>query len=324
MKESLFVKQNSKKWEKYEGHNTEDPDEVANQFIAVTDDLAYARTFYPKSKTTLYLNGLASKFHQSIYQNKKEKSSRFSGFWKYELPALFKKHELLLLYSFLFFVVFCLMGALSAKYDDRFVRLILGNEYVNMTNENITKGDPFAVYKDKQEFFMFFRIALNNIYVSVSTYVLGIFLSVGTLFSLIRNGIMLGSFEYYFFSKGLGWESVLVIWIHGTLEISAIIIAGAAGLVLGNSLLFPKTYSRLISLKRGAKEGLKIIIGLIPVFICAAFLEGFITRHTEMPLWLSISILAASFFFIVWYVIIYPNILYRSTLNNQPNNEAES
>src|SRR5690606_30617651 len=141
---------------------------------------------------------------------------------------------------------------------------------------------------------------------------------------LIRNGIMLGSVQYYFFSKGLGWDSVLVIWIHGTLEISAIVIAGAAGLVMGNSFLFPKTYKRMVAFKQGAKDGLKMVIGLIPVFLTAAFLEGFVTRHTDMPLWLSCSILASSLAFIVWYMVIYPNRLHQSSQLTNLHHGTES
>jgi uncharacterized membrane protein SpoIIM required for sporulation len=117
---------------------------------------------------------------------------------------------------------------------------------------------------------------------------------------------MLGSFQYYFFSKGLGWKSVLVIWIHGTLEISSIIIAGGAGLVLARSLIFPGSYRRLPSLQRGGREGIMLLIGLVPIFIMAAFLEGFVTRHTGMPVWLSLIILGGSLLFIIWYFVIYP------------------
>jgi uncharacterized membrane protein SpoIIM required for sporulation len=313
MREPLFVKQNSTKWTSFEQEPTNDPDELADRFIQITDDLAYAKTFYPKSKTTAYLNGLAAGLHQSIYKNKGEKSNRFLTFWKYELPLLFKTYQKQLLYAFLFFMVFCLIGALSAKYDENFVRLIMGDQYVDMTNANIMKGDPFGVYKHGSETLMFFGIAINNIYVSLVTFVSGIIFTVGTVYYLFRNGIMLGSFQYYFFSKGLGVKSILVIWIHGTLEISSIIIAGAAGIILGNSLLFPKTYSRLVSLKRGAKDGMKVAIGIIPILIVAAFFEGFVTRHTEMPAWLSITILVSSLLFIIWYVIIYPNKIYKAT-----------
>jgi uncharacterized membrane protein SpoIIM required for sporulation len=312
MREPLFVKQNAEKWSQFEQSPTDDPDEIAERFIKIVDDLAYAKTFYPKSKTTAYLNGLAAKLHQSIYKNKTEKNNRFITFWKFELPLLFKKYQKQLLYSFIFFVVFCLIGAISAKYDENFLRLILGPTYVDMTNENIAKGDPFGVYKSHDEFSMFFSIAANNIFVSLMIFVSGIIFSVGSIYYMFQNGIMLGSFEYYFFSKGLGLQSILVIWIHGTIEISSIIIAGAAGLVLGNSFLFPKTYTRLASLKIGAKNGMKMAIGLVPLFIIAAFFEGFVTRHTEMPLWLSITILITSLCFIIWYVIIYPNKLYKN------------
>ncbi|MDR3694535.1 stage II sporulation protein M [Mucilaginibacter sp.] len=312
MREPLFVKQNSERWKSFETAPTSDPDELADRFIQITDDLAYAKTFYPKSKTTEYLNGLAAGLHQSIYKNKTEKSNRFISFWKYELPLLFKTYQRQLLYAFIFTVIFSLIGALSAKYDENFVRLIMGSEYVDMTNENIAKGDPFGVYKQAGEFPMFIMIASNNIYVAMINFVSGIIFSVGAIYLMFKNGLMLGAFQYYFFSKGLGIQSVLVIWIHGTLEISSFIIAGAAGLVLGNSFLFPKTYTRMESLKKGAKDGMKMTVGLVPIFLTAAFFESFVTRHTEMPVWLSVSILTFSLIFMIWYVIIYPNKLYKN------------
>ena len=290
---------------------TSNPDELANRFIQITDDLAYAKTFYPKSKTTEYLNGLAATLHQSIYKNKTEKGNRFITFWKYELPLLFKEYQKQLLYSFIFFAVFTAMGVFSAKYDDSFLRLILGDRYVDMTNANIAKGDPFGVYKDEGEFTMFVGIASNNIYVALINFVAGIVFSVGSVLLLFQNSLMLGAFEGFFFSKGLGMQSILVIFIHGTLEMSSFVIASAAGLVLGNSLLFPKTYTRIVSLKKGAKDGMKLVIGIVPVLLVAAFFESFVTRHTGMPVWLSISILASSLTFVIWYVIIYPNLLYK-------------
>lgn len=316
MREALFISQNSKKWEEYENVPTQDPDELAERFIAITDDLAYAKTFYPKSKTTVYLNKLAGGFHQSIYKNKKERKNRITEYWKYELPLLFHSYRRLLFYSFLFFILFFLLGLLSAKYDNTFVRLIMGDTYVNMTEENIRKGDPFGVYKDTDSFSMFFGISLNNLYVTAICYVSGIIFSIGPVYILFKNGIMLGAFEYLFISKGLGFESLLVVWIHGTLEISSIIIAGGAGLIFGNSMLFPKTYTRALSIKKGAMDGMKIMLGISPIIVVAAIFESFITRHTEMPVWLSVSILAGSLAFMIWYVIIYPVKLQKSRIYN--------
>jgi len=320
MREPLFVKQNSERWNEIEHQPSKDPDVLAERFIQITDDLAYAKTFYPKSNTTQYLNGLAARLHQSIYKNKTEKSNRFAMFWVFELPVLFRIYRRQLLYALLFFIVFVAIGVLSAKYDDNFLRLILGDGYVDMTLANIAKGDPFGVYKGDHPFWMFLQIGSNNIFVSLVTYVAGLFFSAGTLYYMLRNGLMLGAFEYFFFSKGLGWSSILVIWIHGTIEISSLVIAGAAGLVLGNGLLFPKTYSRLESLKRNAKDSLKMVLGLVPLFVTAATLESFVTRHTEMPQWLSIGILAVSLVFMIWYVVIYPVKVYNKMLLDETKN----
>ena len=322
MREALFLKQNKERWSAYEKEPSSDPDELAERFIQLTDDLAYARTFYPKSKTVQYLNGLAGSIHLAIYKNKKEKQNRLIEFWKYELPLVMARNQRALLYAFLFFTCFVLIGVLSAHFDENFIRLILGDGYVNMTNENIEKGDPFGVYKSRDPMTMFLTIAFNNIYVSFRVFVMGLMLGVGTVYGLFYNGIMLGSFEYYFFSKGIGFDSILVVFIHGTLEISAIIIAGAAGLVLGNSILFPKTLTRMQSVIRGAKDGLKIIIGLLPVFLLAAFFEGFITRHTDMPVWMSSFILLASLTFIIYYFIVYPRKLLGKISSKGNNGEV--
>ena len=131
----------------------------------------------------------------------------------------------------------------------------------------------------------------------------------------MQNGIMLGSFQYFFYEKGLLWESVRTIWIHGTIEISVIIIAGCAGLVMANGMIFPGTYTRLESFKRGVIGGLKILLSTIPFFIIAGFLEGFVTRHTEMPDWLAIFIILSSLALIIFYYVIYPHQLHKKTKN---------
>ena len=106
----------------------------------------------------------------------------------------------------MFFIVFCFVGAVSAKYDDSFIRLILGDDYVNMTNENIRKGNPFGVYGHSDQLTMFLFIAYNNIQVSFIAFVGGIFFCILTVLLLAKNGLMLGSFEYYFFSKDLDFS----------------------------------------------------------------------------------------------------------------------
>ncbi|MCO4292891.1 stage II sporulation protein M [Solitalea sp. MAHUQ-68] len=321
MREIVFVQRNEEKWKRFENNVEGSPDETAEQFIELTDDLSYARTFYPNSATTKYLNKLTAKFHLSIYKNKKEKTNRIVSFWKYELPQLLANHRKQLLYSFLIFFIGLSIGALSAAKDETFVRLILGDSYVNQTIQNIEKGEPTAIYKSGNETDMFMAITVNNIKVSFLAFIAGVLLSLGTAWLLFTNGIMLGAFQYFFYTKGVLMASALSIWIHGTLEISAIIIAGCAGLVMGNSILFPHTYSRLDSFKKGARNGIKIVIGLVPIFITAGFLESFITRYAEMPLALSLFIILGSLSFVLYYFVIYP---YRLTNHQNQLNATQN
>jgi uncharacterized membrane protein SpoIIM required for sporulation len=317
VREGQFIQQNIEKWKIYQYEPTTDPDEMADRFTELVNDLGYAKTFYPQSRVTVYLNKLASGIYLGIYKNKKEESSRIIRFWKTELPLVIRKHHRILFYSLIIFLVFSLMAAFSAANDQEFVRGVLGNAYMEMTEQNIAKGDPFGVYKEQNPLSMFLWIAVHNVQVSFGIFVAGILAGLGTIWLMFNNGVMLGAFQYYFFSRGLGWKSVLVIWIHGTLEISSIIIAGAAGLVLGKSLIFPGTYKRLPSLMQGAKDGFKMMIGLVPVFVMAAFLEGYVTRYTQMPLLLSLFILISSAGFIIWYFIIYPIRLGRKERMDQ-------
>lgn len=316
MKEAQFIKFNKVKWIAIEsdldGQQPVSPDKLTEYFVRITDDLSFARTYFNNSNTHLYLNELASRIHQRIYKNKRENSRRFITFWKEEVPLAIHASRKELLYSLIIFVTAMLIGAFSSAYDPDFARLIMGDAYINMTEANIEKDDPMAVYKDAKQIEMFLGITINNIWVSFNVFAFGIMFSLGAAFMLFRNGVMLGAFQYYFYQKGLLMTSALTIWIHGAIEISSIVIAGGAGLVLGNSFLFPGTYSRLESLKAGARRGLKVVIGLVPLFILAGFLESYVTRLTEMPDLIKVAIITMSFALVVYYFIIYPKKLTRN------------
>lgn len=310
MKEAAFVKENKPRWEEFEKvilHQQEaGPDRLAELFIQVTDDLSFARTHYPDSRTTKYLNGLAGKVHLQIYKNKKEDKNRFVSFWKEELPDVMFEVRRPLLLAFILFVAAAIVGAVSAKYDDTFARLIMGDGYVNMTLENIKKGNPTDVYGQQGEFMMFVMITWNNILVSFRVFVFGFFASLGTAIYLVYNGIMVGTFIMFFGLEQQLQQALPVIMLHGTVELSSIVIAAAAGFTMGNSLLFPGTYSRLASFKMGALKGLKIVMGLVPFFILAGFIESFITRYAFMHWTIKTIIIGSSALLMVYYFVIYP------------------
>ena len=311
MREAVFLRQNQERWQQYEQRPPAGPDELAARFVALTDDLAYAQTFYPQSDTTAYLNQLASRQHQAIYKNKAEDGRRFGRFWALELPLAVSRHRSELRWALLVFGLSVLVGGLSAAYDDTFVRVVLGDGYVNQTLENIRHGDPMAVYKQGPEAPMFLRITFHNVQIALLCFALGITGGVGTTFVLFQNGLMLGAFQFFFFRQHVLLASLLTVWLHGTLEISSIVLAGGAGFVLARGLLFPGTFARRDSLRLAARDSLKLAVGTVPVLGVAGFIESYLTRHTEMPLAASLLLIGGSAAFIGWYFVLRPRQLRR-------------
>jgi uncharacterized membrane protein SpoIIM required for sporulation len=286
MRETDFINDHSPKWQDIEDALKTppiEPDTLKDMFVQVTDDLSYARTFYPNRSVRVYLNDLAKRLFFYVYAYNIAKSKRTRSFWGEELPLLMYGARRDMLIAFLVFWVAFIAGALSCAMDPDFPKLILGETYVKMTEANIAAGDPMAVYKSRGQFDMALGITANNLYVAFLSFISGIFFAIGALMIMISNGIMVGAFQYFFAQQGLFQESFLTIWVHGTLEISAIIIAGGAGITMGRGLAFPGTYSRLQAFRQSARRGLKIFFGIVPVIILAALSESFLTRYTDTP-----------------------------------------
>ncbi len=309
MRETNFIQQNKNKWQDFEEileGRYHDPDKLNDLFVQITDDLSYSRTFYPNRSVRVYLNSLAQRIFFTIYKSRHSPIKKVGHFWLEELPQLVYEARQSFLLAFLVFLLSFAIGMLSSFMDPDFVRVILGDSYVNMTEENIRSGDPMAVYKERGQLGMALGITANNLWVAFLTFVMGVFYAVGSIVIMISNGIMVGAFQYFFIEKGLFWESFLTIWIHGTLEISAIIIAGAAGITMGKGLVFPGTYTRMQSFQRAARRGVKIMIGITPIIITAGFIEGYLTRHTDTPDSVRGLFILVCLIFVLTYFVWYP------------------
>jgi uncharacterized membrane protein SpoIIM required for sporulation len=328
MKEGLFLRKNKQKWENIERETRQieqiHPDRLGEIFIELSDDLSYARTHHTQSPVTKYLNALTARVHQTIYKQQNIRWEQIIHFWKKDLPLTMARVRKPMLVAFAIFILSTLIGVVSVLNDEsgdyEFARGILGDGYVNITLRNIKEGNPMGVYQGEEPITMFLRIAFNNIRVAFITFVWGgfaeivgipafCFLSIGTAYILFVNGVMLGTFQTLFFKENLLWESAGVIWLHGTIEIWSIVMAGTAGIVMGNSIFFPQTYTRRDSFRRGAELGGKIMLGLVPFFLIAAFIESFVTRYANMPLIFKLLIIFGSLTLVVYYFVIYPYLL---------------
>ena len=318
MREVAFIKQNKEKWlgieQIIDGKVKKNPDDLSTLYINLVNDLSFAQTYYPKSKTTIYLNHLSSRIFQRIYKTKRAEQNRLFYFFKTEVPLLMFQYRRYLYYAFGFFILFTLIGFISSYYDKDFVKIILGESYVNMTIENIKNGNAVGVYQQGSTWGSTIAITFNNLKVGATLFTLGVFGGVGTLYALMRNCIMLGSFQYFFAEYGALKDSARGIWLHGTFEIFSMVVEAMAGLILGASILFPKTFSRFQSFKLGFKDAFKIFLSTIPFTIIAGIIEGYVTRHAlKMPEILNLIIIFGCLFLIGGYYFIYPYFVHKKS-----------
>lgn len=310
MREAVFIKQNIARWREYqqrlEDTSSESPDVLAQMYTELTSDLAFSRTHFPDATITSMLNAMTLRLHNKIYRGRREQWSRLWTFWTDEVPMAVYENRRSMLTALAVFVFFFLVGIVSLLGDDGFARLILGDGYVDMTIENIKNGVPTDVYSQGQEGASFFAIMLNNLRVDVLSVSLGIFTPFLTAMVLMYNAIMVGAFLFFFLQYGVMGDAVMAIMQHGTLEISTMVLSAGAGFVMGSGWLFPGTYSRMRAFRRKAKQSLKIALSVFPVTIVAAFIEGYLTRHTEYPLPFRVLVIALSAAFIIYYYVVLP------------------
>lgn len=322
MRERQFIEQNKEKWREFEAlieKRKNDPEKLGELFVQITDDLSYARTFYPNRSVRIYLNKLAQNVFDKLYKARKRRKSRWSSLFVDEIPSAIYHARFELLISLVIFIGAVLAGVFSSIKDPEFVKSILGEAYVRQTLENIAKGDPMAIYKGDNQFNMFLRIAWNNLLIDFRTFVSGIVFGIWTIVMLVSNGIMVGAFQYFFVQQGAFSASFLTIWMHGALEMSAAVIAGGAGLIVGRGIVFPGTYNRLQSLMIAGKQGLKILLIAVVMTTMAAVIESFVTRYTGMSNVVRLFWIVLSFAFVLGYFVVLPFMKWkRNTLLPKP------
>ncbi len=321
MREVAFIAQNKPYWLKVEqiidGKSPTHPDELVETYNKLMNDLAFAKTYYPKSKLVHYLNYICAQLHLVIYIKRRYSFEGVVRFFKTEVPLLAYAYRKFIYFAFALFFMIVAIGVVSAIEDEPFVRHVLGENYVNTTINNIEEGNPVSIYKSGSEHGMFIGIAFNNLRVGAMMYFYGMLFGLGTFYVLFSNSMMLGAFQTMFYIHGVLKKSMQGIWIHGSMEIFAMVIEAAMGFALAASFIFPGTYSRLTSFKIGFKNTFKIYLSTFPFTIAAAFLEGYVTRYAiEMGAFAAFAIIFLTLGTIAYYYLILPFRVHQSLSAN--------
>jgi len=240
------------------------------------------------------LNLLLARAHNTIYSGEKSSPFKIFHFYRYTYPAIFRRQLPLVTTAFIVFVLGAIIGLLLTLTNPDFMRLYLGPHMMETLEHHEMWTDSVVAIKPAAAS----GIMTNNMSVAFIAFALGITFGVGTVYAMLRNGILLGVIGGACWFYGMSLSLWSFVAPHGVLELPAIFIAGGAGLLLAKGMLFPGLLPRRDSIARAGTEGVQLMLGTIPILIVAGSIEGFISPSHLAPHWKFIlaAIFATIFF----------------------------
>ncbi len=241
-------------------------------------DLAAVREDPLEQGLARSLNQLLSRAHNLLYAGRKRSGWGIIRFYRVEFPRIFRETFSYTLASALLFLFAGLVGALLTLHDASFERFFVGPammetiEHHKMWTESVLTVKPLASSE----------IMTNNIAVCFVAYVFGIFAGLGTIYSMLMNGFMIGVIGVACFEANMSNMLWSFVAPHGVLELPAIFMSGGAGLLLARGLLFPGLLPRRESLAQAGAKSARLIFGVIPTLIVAGTIEAFLSP-THLP-----------------------------------------
>lgn len=247
-------------------------------------DLAYAQTHFAGTETAVYLNRLIASAHGELYGSSPRRLSALWRFLTTGYPRLIRRCARPIALAALL-----LFGAVALGYLLTYVNYPLARVIVPQTFRDAL-ADPTApeggalgeVLLQAPAFSAL--ITTNNIQVSLQAFAGGMTFGTLTVYALVMNGALLGVLAGAFGQAGAALEFWAFIVPHGALELPAIVLAGASGLLLAGALVFPGDRTRGQALRLVSGDAVRLVLGAIPLLVIAGLIEGFVTPLGIDPL----------------------------------------
>jgi uncharacterized membrane protein SpoIIM required for sporulation len=260
--------------------------------------LATLQTHSPADETTVYLNHLVSQAHNTMYKDSHTSSTQMKAFFLHYFPSLIQARGLFVGFAFVLFLLGGLLGFLSVLHDPLNLAFIMPGGMA----ENIDPSKTADPRGDLHSPLISTAIMTNNIRVAVLAFISGITLGIGTVYLMISNGLLVGALAAVYMQSGKSYVFWAYILPHGIIELTAIFIAGGAGLYMGYRFFVPGPYPRKLRFLESAKESAQLLIGTIPLFIIAGLIEGYITPST-LPLEIKYIIAGVTLLLLTLYLV---------------------
>ena len=283
MTEAVFMGKNSEDWKALEGalrkpiRSFGEIEDLMRLYRLVSGHYGYAQTYFRGGSLCEYLGKLTAEAHSAVYRNSGKREVR--PFFSHTLPLQLYGNRMYITTAAGVFLLAALLSFILVLARPAYAAVFLPAEYRDI----VIKDDDYSGDDNWSPAIMSNSIMVNNIRVSVLAFGLGLTAGAGTLYVLVTNGAMLGALAALYAAAGksvLFWSLILP---HGVWELTAIFIAGGAGLRIGYSLIRPGAYRRADALLSAARSALVLLAPVTILLVMAAFIEGFFTPAAVAP-----------------------------------------
>lgn len=270
-----YLEKSKRARKKIPGINT---DNFPVQYQSLCQQLALAEERGYSQQLVQRLQQLVNRGHQLLYQRHSHFGQALLNFVLRTFPETIRKeYKIVLSVHFIFYFTVALTMMISHYFPD-FIYLFISEENVDQFEEmyTISEGSRRVGPRDSdQNWMMFAHYIYNNITVAFRTFASGLIFCIGSLFYVTFNAIYFGLIGAHLNDVGLGGNFWPFVIGHGSFELTAILIAGAAGVKLGLSVLIPRQKTRMESLYAASQSAVNLILGALLFLIIAAVIEAY-------------------------------------------------
>ncbi|MFZ5864581.1 MAG: stage II sporulation protein M [Thermodesulfobacteriota bacterium] len=239
---------------------------------------------------TQYLNGLVIRVHGAIYRKKSLEFRSILRFFVEDFPKTFRELSGFIALSTALFILCGLGGFLLGSTDPGFTELVMPERIIQKVERgNVWFNDIYSVAPMASS-----RLMTHNLSVTLLAVAAGITFGVGTCYLLALNGLVLGTAAALCHEHNLALQFWSFVLPHGVLELSAIFISGAAGLVIGHALVDPGPYKRLEFLAMRGRIAIRLALGCVPLLVIAGLIEAFLSP-SPLPAWTKLAFAGITF-----------------------------
>ncbi len=261
----------------------EEAREFGRLYRAASSDLLWARGRSASAELVESLNDLVARGYAQTYPGKRPRLRDAVEFYRRGFPQLVRAEWKAVVAAYVLFLSGMLFGYAAMQLDPSSAVYLVPEQHQSLDPDKRVAEEAKnekGMSADHQTAFSSFLFT-HNIQVAFLAFALGLTLGIGTVILLFVNGVFLGALAVAYEAKGHAvwfWAWILP---HGVPEISAICLAGAAGLLLGRALVAPGSRSRADALRVEGRLAVRLVLGTLPIFVAAGIIEGTLSQIHE-------------------------------------------